>query len=57
VVPHICQEHEEKIEKNDGKYKCLVCDEYEIYPEKGFIINKNIQKIMTGEDHLTSIFK
>jgi len=48
----ICGEHQDNIEINDGKYKCPICNEQELYLKNGFPINKKIMNLINNGDHL-----
>ena len=53
----ICQEHEIKIQIEDGKYRCPFCDEQEIYPADGFRLNKRLAEKMDNGDHFGEMRK
>ena len=47
----ICKEHENKIDKKGGKYKCPICEKQHQLLEKGFPINKKISVSMKNLEH------
>ena len=54
----ICKEHENKIEKKGGKYKCPVCrKQHQLLLTNGFPVNKKIFDSMKNQNHLSETKK
>ena len=54
----ICKEHENKIEKKGGKYKCPVCrKQHQLLLTNGFPVNKKIFDSMKNQNHLSDTEK
>jgi WD40 repeat protein len=53
----ICKEHENDFLKNDGKFKCPICNLQQPIPQNGFVISTNIINLIKNGDHLAKIQK